>query len=239
MLEDDGALGEFTTRLLDDWLPAFCNARSSEFAPEGFVRASLAKLAAFDARWFLRAIDAGLVVAHADGSFTAPQSKAKEWIFWSGLKSISPRPFTLALEPVITIGALARLHDVHGWPRRCLGMQAAYPWPFDLIGYADGSDQELLVCEVKKDDRQLSALVSLMKDYARIEPLPAEPTDSVKRNAYRKIAGVRRTWPPVLWAVGPSGSQHVFGIRRNGASALFDLVPVRPESLNYLAKQGG
>ena len=37
-----------------------------------------------------------------------------------------------------------------------------------------------------------------------------------ERNAYKKIVGIRRTWPKVFWALGPRGYSKVYEISRTG-----------------------
>ena len=83
------------------------------------------------------------------GFFLAPLSKAREQIFWTGSKNVDPRPLTLWIEPIITIGALAKLHVLYGWPAEKLGTQSK-TWAFDLVGYGANKNDELLACEVKK-----------------------------------------------------------------------------------------
>src|SRR5262245_22970384 len=120
-------LAEFTRRLRQDWLPAFCKPR--HYSEEGFAESSIGGLDPADARDFLTALDHGLV-EHKDGVFTAPCSKAKEQIFWEyGPKLVSPRPINLWIEPIITIAGLARLCGEFGWPRSQLGMQSK-TWAF-------------------------------------------------------------------------------------------------------------
>lgn len=225
------ALADFRARLLDEWLPTFCEAYEG-LSPSGFKAASFANLDAFDAHWFLKAIDRQLVIARADGSFMAPQSKAKEYIFWNADKKSAPRPLTLWLEPVITVGAIARLYELHGWPIDRLGMQSV-DYAFDLVCYADNADREVILSEVKKSDREVEDLVRLMRAFGHIDPLPVEPSRQVEKNAYRKVSSLRRSWPEVVWTVGPAGKEHVFHIEREDASMRFNLAPVTRDALKY------
>ena len=72
------ALGEFRDRVYSEWLEPFCTQRG--YAAGGFVESSLEKLSEADARDFIAAIDHGLVT-YQDGSFKAPCSRAKEYLF--------------------------------------------------------------------------------------------------------------------------------------------------------------
>jgi hypothetical protein len=99
---------EFRARLHEEWLPSFCGAPHRNHALDGFDASNLRSLTEFDAHWFLRSLSLGIVTEDG-GFFTAPQSKAREQLFWTGSKSTSPRRLTLWIEPIVTIGALARL----------------------------------------------------------------------------------------------------------------------------------
>lgn len=184
------ALDRFAERLESEWLPDFCSAPKRNLPTEGFVRAGIAKLSEHDAYWFMRAIDENLVESR-EGQFRAARSAALEQIFWSGLRTSEPRTITLWIEPVITIGALARLHHEHGWPLALLGMQSK-TWAFDLVGY-DHAGNERLACEVKKNHREIDQLVSFMTAYAAEQPSDSEPLGVKQRNAYRKVKGIRRS----------------------------------------------
>ena len=224
-------IATFAIRLRSDWLPAFCGAPHRGYSASGFKEESIAKLSEFDAHWFLIAVDSGLVT-QSDGFFVAPQSRAREQIFWQGSKDKRPRPITLWLEPVITIGALSRLAQSFAWPIECLGMQST-TWAFDLVGYAPLSGREQLVCEVKKDSGEVDSLLKFMYSHCGNDPLEREPADTRERNAYRKVQGIRRAWPRVFWALGPSNAGKVCIIRRHGESERFRLEDTDESGLRY------
>ena len=118
------AIDEFRNRLASVWLPSFCAPRAHEgIGIDGFLWGTAGRLTDHDARWFLAAVDAGLVI-EAAGFFTAPMSVHKEQLFSQGLRNKQPRTFTLWTEPIITIGALGRLHLEFGWPADRLGCQS-------------------------------------------------------------------------------------------------------------------
>lgn len=224
-------ISTFTTRLYTDWLPSFCSAPHRNYSTAGFKDNSIKKLSEFDARWFLNAVDSGLVT-ELDGFFTAPKSKAKEQIFWTGRKVKIPRPITLWIEPIITIGALARLNKKFGWPCENLGTQSQ-KWAFDLVCYGNTSDDEHIVCEVKKHPKEIIVLLEFMNFHCARDPMDYEPTNAKERNAYRKVQGVRRSWPSVFWALGPRGEGQVFRISRDGVSQRFSLEHDQQSALNY------
>ena len=221
----------FTERLEKDWLLSFCGAPHRNYTPDGFKTSSIQKLNEFDAHWFMRAIDSDLV-AESDGFFVAPRSAAKEQIFWQGAKNVTPRPVTLWVEPVITIGALARLAEEYGWPVDNLGSQSK-TWEFDLVCYEARSDNEVIACEVKKDRKEIEKLLHFMNVYCVQNPLDSEPVNAAERNAYRKVQGIRKSWPKIFWALGPGGNGQVFLVLRENGSEIFHLDPVSEEFLKY------
>ncbi|MFT5725926.1 MAG: hypothetical protein ACI8PB_000042 [Desulforhopalus sp.] len=224
-------LDTFTDRLNKEWLPNFCHAPHRNYSTDGFKEQSISKLNDYDAYWFLKAIDSGLVT-EVDGFFTAPLSKAKEQIFWTGSKKENPRPLTLWVEPIITIGAVARLNMEFDWPIGKLGTQSK-TWAFDLVGYGKTSTEEQLVCEVKKATKEIEELMHFMRMYCNTPHLSSEPKNSKERNAYRKVQGIRRSWPLLFWALGPKGEGEVYNICRVGNSQCFDLNLIEESSLKY------
>jgi hypothetical protein len=224
------AIEEFRRRLVSDWLPSFCAARAKKgFAPSGFRWETAARLTEFDARWFLAAVDAGIVTEEG-GFFAAPMSKAKEQLFSSGSKTESPRTFTLWTEPIITIGALGRLHAEFAWPADRLGCQSS-DWGLDLVCY-DRSDSFVVGVEVKKTKREVNALLVEMARYADDPDLP-EPTKGPQRNAFRKVVSIRYNWPSLFWAVGPEGYSQLFQVVRLEDSGRFALEGTPELGLTY------
>ncbi|MDP3847197.1 MAG: hypothetical protein Q8R10_12325 [Pseudomonas sp.] len=224
-------LAGFTRRLHGEWLPSFCDAPHRNYTSAGFRDESIHKLTEFDAHWFMQAVDARLV-SQSDGFFLAPRSKAKEQIFWQGAKAQSPRPITLWLEPVITIGALARLSQQFGWPAANLGAQSK-TWEFDLVCYGASSDVELICCEVKKHSKEIAQLLHYMHLHCALAPHAEEPSDPKERNAYRKVQGIRVSWPRYFWALGPGGEGQVFRVQREQETQKFSLIPIAEDSLMY------
>lgn len=205
-------LAEFNRRLRHEWLEPFCRHPARQYPEQGYVESSASKLDPLDAKDFLCAVDEGLV-EHRNGVFTAPCSKVKEQIFWSGSKSVSPRPITLWIEPIITIAGLARLHKRFGWPQRQLGMQSK-TWAFDLVGYSCDLNHEMLVCEVKKSWTEIQMLHKFMEEHGSS---PAEALTDMKgaeRNAVKKVLGLRQSNAQTLWLLGPSGKSKVFSVNR-------------------------
>lgn len=197
-------------------VPAFCADPSRSCTPASFRGSSA--VSAFDARWFLRGWEAGLLQHRGRGLYRAPRSAASEQFFWTGSKVEGVRSFTLWREPVITVAALARLHLEFGWPATLIGTQSV-DWAFDLVAFRPGDTTEAIAGEVKKTVREVDDLIELMTQYGR-DPTLAEPTGGKARNAWRKVAALRARAAPLFWAVGPDGYGRVFRVRRDDAGVV-------------------
>jgi hypothetical protein len=216
----------FEDRVLNDLLPAFCNARG--WGLEGFRR-EWDRIGDRDAEDFLRGLDAGLVEHVGRGLYRAPRSTASEQFFWSGRVNVEPRPVTLWAEPIITVAVLTRLHFDLGWPKHRLGTQSP-GWAFDVTAYQPPDlDSEHIACEVKKSPSELEQLVAFMARFGRNQP--SDELRGPKLNAYRKVRSLRLRRTPLVWAVGPNKS-HVFRMAYNGELVIFK--PTSNQELRYL-----
>ena len=72
-----------------------------------------------------------------------------------------------------------------------------------------------------------------MKVYCAEQSLASEPENAAERNAYRKVQGIRKSWPKLFWALGPGGNGEVFLVLRESGSEIFRLDSVSEESLKY------
>lgn len=217
---NDSIIVEFSRRIAEEWLPAYCLDPKRMYDIEGY-RSSSNTISAIDARDFMRAVDNELVTDMGGGRFRFPQSRATEVIFWEGAKAVTPRPITLWLEPVITIATIARLHLDNGWPLDCLGTQSGN-WEFDIIAFRPSdSRNEYIAGEVKKTSKELDQLLSEMERSCADGTLGCNL--SPKRiNAHNKWLGLCRCHAPIFWAVGPNGDSRVFRVEYSpsGASAM-------------------
>lgn len=199
----------FERRLRSEWLPDFCNDPKRNFSTEGFVEASL-RLADFDATNFIRALDSGIVTDSGGGRYRCHRSNAFEQIFWEGRKAKFPRPLTLWLEPIITIGTMARLHLDYGWPIETLCMQSK-SWAFDFAVFKDSRGSEFIAGEVKKTAKELHALMVHMIEFGQ---LGSESCDGggPKKNAFKKWQALQLCKAPYFWAVGPDNHTRIYSV---------------------------
>lgn len=201
---------QFNAVLHDKLIPHFCSKRSRGFDPEGF-RSKGTAVSDVDARDFLRAWNGGLIRQVSDGLYRAPKSAASEQFFWSGPKNPTPRHFTLWHEPIITVGALARLHWDYGWPKELIGTQSS-DWAFDIVAFDPGCDGERIAGEVKRTVGEVDSLISNMQKFGASTDA-AEPQSGKLRNAFKKVAALRARRAPIFWAIGPGGYTSVFQIQ--------------------------
>jgi hypothetical protein len=173
----------FTNLLEQTLIPDFCSKSARHMKPSGFC-ANLTRLSEIDMADFLRGWKAQLLRHTGNGLYraTAPQSGASEQFFWSGRKANAPRTFTIWIEPIITLGVLARTHLDLGWPKALIGTQSKHDWAFDVFGCKSENDPSLLIaCEVKKSREEIDALIGYMQSFGRQPSLSGAHLKSAKR----------------------------------------------------------
>jgi len=179
------------------------------YSTAGFKPESI-RVSQFDAENFMRALDSGLVVDRGGGRYRCEKSSANEQIFWTGSKSVKPRPLTLWIEPVITIGTIARLGLDYEWPKETLCMQSK-DWAFDFaIIKGNDKEDEHIVGEVKKTEKEIDNLIDHMEEYGRTGMTDGLSLPSNETNSFRKWKSLLRSKPPLFWAVGPNDYTHLF-----------------------------
>lgn len=206
------ALERFTQQLHAIWLPTFCSDEKRNFDPVGFKAASIA-LAEFDASNFLRAIESGLVRDTGGGRYRCQRSRAQEQIFWEGQKSVEPRPLTLWLEPIITMGTIARLGLDFGWPAELLGMQSK-DWAFDFLVYQSSTPQlEQISGEVKTTAVQCDNLMADLRIYGQTGANEALSDHPRHINSFKKWQSLLKSRVELLWVVGPDDYTQLFEVQ--------------------------
>lgn len=202
---------EFSRRISDEWLQSYCNDPKRNYSVDGYKPLSNT-VTPLDARDFMRALDNKIVSDLGGGRFRMPQSRATEVIFWEGAKATQPRPITLWIEPVITIGAMARLHLDYGWPLDCLGTQSE-KWEFDVIAFRSHDlKNEYIAGEVKKTSKELDELLINMQLSCVEGRLDYSSASNARKNAHNKWLGLQRCHAPLFWALGPGGDSRLFEV---------------------------
>lgn len=194
--------------------------------PSGFRPPSVA-VSESDCRDFIRAWEAGLICHQGRGLYKAPMSAAHEQFFNSGAKAAADRAFYLAIEAVITVAGLARLHFDHGWPAELLGTQSRN-YAFDLVAYRASEAPLHIACEVKKTVRESDRLVALMNEFA-VVPAAEAPASGARRNAWKKLEALVLERPAMFWVLGPGGHSAVFDLR--DVEGRLTLVSSTPDAL--------
>lgn len=222
----------FHTVLYQHLIPDFCSRASRNMTPDSFDKKSL-KLSESDMRDFVRLWNANILIPLGEGLYRGSKSSASEQFFWSGNKKQSPRPFTLWIEPIITVAALARLHFDYGWYSNLIGTQSDDGWAFDAIAYSSEEDLiETVACEVKKTTVEIDNLIKFMKSFARQPDLTDEGLKGASLNAFRKLHALRTRRPKIFWALGPDRYEMVFKPSYYSDGTI-DFVVVSADQLNF------
>lgn len=223
---------QFDAILHDVLIPNFCSKTNNSFIPSD-IEATSVKVAEIDKADFARAWNAGLIKYVGSGNYMAAKG-GTEGFFSSGPKAVTPRTFSLSVEPIITIGVLARLHFDFEWPAHLIGAQSV-DWAFDAITQiSDDSRDEYIACEVKKTRREIDTLLKLMHQYAALPELDILTLKDTEKNAYKKVTALRRRKAPIFWAVGPDRYEMAFSVEYTGNSAI-TFKPMPLKALSYSA----
>lgn len=219
-------LDEFKLRLRYKWLPEFCADEKRQYDPAGFKNSSI-KISEFDAKNFIRALDEGLVNDSGGGRYRCHRSSAFEQIFWNGSKSIQPTPLWLWIEPVITIGTIARLGLDYSWPAEALCNQPA-GWAFDFAVFkSESSENEYIAGEVKKTKRELDELIRDLTEFGRLGLTECDSDHPKRVNSFKKWNRLQECRAPFFWAVGPNDYTHLFSVNYGeNHTAVFTEVPL-------------
>lgn len=219
----------FEQLLRERLIPEFCSDPERGFEISGFRKSSVS-VSDDDARYFLEALKAGLIEHSGHGRYRCSRSAAQEQFFWEGRKAQQPRSFTLSLEPVITVGALARLHFDYRWPPELIATQSA-DWAFDVVAFLPGHTDEFIAGEVKRTRAEVDQLIQFMTEFCRY-PNATEPASGKVRNAYKKVAGLRARHAPRFWALGPDGYSRTFEVAYD-PNQVVHLAPIGNDGLKF------
>lgn len=223
---------QFDAILNEILIPNFCSKANNSFIPSDIKETSV-KVAEIDKVDFARAWNAGLIKYVGAGSYRAIKG-GNEGFFSSGPKAVTPRTFSLSVEPIITIGVLARLHFDFEWPAHLIGAQSV-DWAFDAITQiSDDSNDEYIACEVKKTRREIDTLLKLMHHYATLTELDIQTLKDTEKNAYKKVIALRKRRAPIFWAVGPDRYEMVFSVE-HANNGMMSFKPLPLESLYFSA----
>jgi hypothetical protein len=220
----------FEEVLYNQLIPEFCEDPERYCEATGFRKPSVL-ISEEDSRYFMLAWDAGLIQHLGRGLYRAPRSAASEQFFWTGRKPLERRSFTLWIEPIITVGGLARLHFDHAWPKQLIGTQSS-DWAFDLVAFVSNCADEFIAGEIKKTRSEIDHLIALMSEFGRDPGLPVPIKSGKALNAYKKVAGLRARKAPLFWALGPDGYSKTFEVKYKPDGAV-DLMPTDDRALRF------
>lgn len=127
------------------------------------------------------------------------------------------------MEPIITVGAIGRLHLKYGWPVARLAVQSP-DWAYDIVALGTDGKSTTIAGEVKKTRAEVDDLIDLMA-YFGSDPCTVEPTSGKYRNAFKKVVSLRKSRAPLLWLIGPARYEQVMTVEYRTDDVLdFELV---------------
>lgn len=223
------AQDQFRNLLRETLIPDFAGAPDRNMTPASFRWDSLG-FSEHDAAAFMRAWNAGMLSHYERGRYRFRESGSIEQFFSSGPKAETPRSFSLWLEPLIAVGTMHRLSFEFGWPENLIATQSS-DGAFDVIAFRQSRENEFIAGEVKKSQRETERLIELMRNFGS-NPEAGEPRSGPTRNAFKKVAALRRRKPPIFWAIGPGGLSYVFSVEY-GPNEKIELKAIKETSLAF------
>lgn len=225
---DDDTIAEFKSRL-NRWLLEFCEAKGLE--PSVYTgRNEVWQIA--DVEPFLRAAE--LFDSSGAGVFRWPRTHSEITLFWAGNRSSSPRPAFLARETLVTMGAVAELHEQLNWPTELIEVETK-GYTFDFAAYettADGAERMVIAGEAKALARDLDKWQVALDGCMAMAPHDADAhkTESqaqVRLNAHKKRVGLDLYRPDYLWLVA-LGTRRSFRVLRGSLGPLLEPAGLTP-----------
>jgi hypothetical protein len=194
---------EVRDRVLAQYLSAWCTARSrpAPLNPSAFIAPDWSFLTPGLARWFLAAIDEGVVNVTSDADFEVGGSYC-EGIVEHGRTNVVPRPSKLRRESFVEIAAAGMLGLRYAWPSQRLRFQSPR-LAFDLLAYADHSWTEVdIAAEAKRLQSDALALSASLKICGGLG-MHSLDACTQPANHHRKYVELLELRPRILWIVGP------------------------------------
>jgi hypothetical protein len=190
-------------------------------------------------RWFLEALDEGVVATVNDRLFAFKISRNHPTRPVRGQGIIRPfgdvRPTMIYREVFFTVAAAGMLAIKFKWPVERLRFEPPPSgprglwWAFDLVAY-DRHGRVALACETKKTRTEADALLRDLKLWCSgSHPNRHRPPDP-KDNHHRKFLGLLDHRPRTLWIIEPGAffdsSDRLFRVRVRD-DEIVQLTPVR------------
>ena len=152
-------------RFVDQYLPDWCASRPQPLDPSNFVAPDWSFLTPGLARWFLGAIDEGVVEARSDGEFMLGSSYPDGIFELAGRKDESPRPMRIRKESFVEVAAVGMLAVRYRWPVERLRFQPP-GWALDFLAYVDDDwdrSEVAIAGEAKQFQKDAVALSASLK----------------------------------------------------------------------------
>lgn len=181
---------------------------------------NLDKLADIDVQNFFRSIEVGGIRDCGDGHLALARDGCRLRMFDHGLKGGARQTAKVSVEPILSIGVVARLVEMFGWPAQAIGTQMD-KGAFDLSIYAGSSTVPAVQCEIKVRASEVDA----MADYFLSVLNAGKPLEERHKNWNRKLNSIAVQPPKLVWLLAPGQHERVFRLDAPGSTLRFFEVP--------------
>jgi hypothetical protein len=189
--------------VVNEYLPAWCASRARTLDPSNFKIPDWSSfLTPGVARWFLAAIDEGVVEVTSEGDLVLGGTYPDGIFETKGPKDEVPRRMGIRPESFLEVAAVGMLAVRYRWPPERLRFQAP-GWAYDFLAYADDEWSGVTIAGEAK-----LAQKDALKLWTSLEACGqrgdhGEAACSEDRNHHRKYLGLVTFNPRMLWIVGP------------------------------------
>jgi hypothetical protein len=92
-----------------------------------YNKRNIAKIPVSDIEWFFKTLESGVLKELANGDFLTPRKGASERLYWHENKGGPQVTVGVAVEVVVSLGAIGRLIEEFGWPAECIVCAVCVP----------------------------------------------------------------------------------------------------------------
>ena len=182
---------------------------------------NLDKLTEVDIRNFFRALEVGGIRECADGYLALARHGCRLRMFDHGLKGGVKQAAKISVEPILSIGVVARLVETFGWSANAIGTQMD-KGAFDLSVFENNASIPAVQCEIKVRASEVNAMaayfISVMNTGTALEDR--------RTNWNRKLVSLKAQPPKLLWLLAPGEFERLFRVEAHGTAFTIFEAPI-------------
>jgi hypothetical protein len=186
---------------------------------------NLHKLADVDVRNFFRSIKVGGIRDCEDGYLALARPGCRLRMFDHGLRG-AKQTAKVSVEPILSIGVVARLVETFGWPAQAIGTQMD-KGAFDLSIYSGFSSVPAVQCEIKVRATEVDAMAAYFLSVLN----SAKPPEERHKNWNRKLGSIVAQPPKLVWLLAPGQYERVF--RVDATNSKLTMLEVEAKELRF------